>query len=596
MSLFGSFFNKKEEAITASQSARRPAARRPEAQTNTRSGGASVVKLRAVPSASGSAQIRSGGTEIVCLQSVADLPHMKSVLTVAGAAYELPETQRPRCVAFETDHRKIWILADAEFMRSPSTKMHVASLRERMRKAELIVEKTAVGTSELIKSINNQARHLKDSQNGEQENTEERQFFHMLVKVGLQNRATDIHAEVREKQALIRYRVDGELETMRNDVRGVYISNEVSDALGYAYNKLSSERTNSSSAFNPLESQSCMIPYSLGSRKMNLRYQSTPVHGGYDVIIRYLFDDEKAMKVSKFEDLGYSGDQAAMLDVAARTRTGMVMIAGITGSGKSTTLKTVIQNIPGRAGLKIFTVEDPVEFSIEGVSQISVQRNLKDTKVKTPYDEIQAVLMRCDPDTIMQGEIRDRPTGEAAQVFIETGHQVMATVHANSVLGVFPRLLARSIGFSLETLTTVQFWSLIIYQALVPKLCPNCKIPADKVIFGKVAYIRDKFDISTDNMFCRNEDGCPECDHRGTKGQTVVAEMVQPTRLLLKHLRERDEYEAEKAWRNNSDRKFDTPHMTGKTVFEHALYKAFLGEVDPRVVERFETFERYEKI
>ncbi len=93
----------------------------------------------------------------------------------------------------------------------------------------------------------------------------------------------------------------------------------------------------------------------------------------------------------------------------------------------------------------------------------------------------------------MLGEIRDVESGETGQVLIETGHQVMATVHANSVFGVFPRLLAPNIGFAINTLTAPQFWSLIIYQALVPLLCPECKIPAKKVMEKKLEFIQERF-------------------------------------------------------------------------------------------------------
>ncbi len=97
-------------------------------------------------------------------------------------------------------------------------------------------------------------------------------------------------------------------------------------------------------------------------------------------------------------------------------------------------------------------------------------------------------------------------------------------------------------------------------------------------------------------MFVKCPEGCVHCDKRGTIGLTVVAEMMQPSRAELRLIRESNEFEAEKLWRGRSDGLFDSDKMEGKTVFEHALYKAYLGIIDPRVVERFETFERFEII
>jgi type II secretory ATPase GspE/PulE/Tfp pilus assembly ATPase PilB-like protein len=148
----------------------------------------------------------------------------------------------------------------------------------------------------------------------------------------------------------------------------------------------------------------------------------------------------------------------------------------------------------------------------------------------------------------------------------------------------------------MQTLTTRKFWSLLAYQALVPKLCPECCEPADRTIPNLTAFIRQRFHIDTSAVRTRRMGGCAACRGRGVRGVTVVAEMMQPTRPFLRLMREGRDFEAEAAWRSASDGRFDSPHMRGKTVFEHALYKAYCGMIDPRTVETFELFDQFEII
>ena len=528
------------------------------------------------------------------IDSAADLPQIKVILTDKRASAELSETQRESMVAVGTSSTTAWILVEKSYAEAPSTKVHFLALRAVLRKGGYTVERTGFCSQELIRSVYGTAPSLSESANDEKRLVDEAKLFHEFIEYGVKVRASDAHFEFRGQSGTVRYRVDGSLEPMRNETRGAYLYDQLFGAVAYAYNKLGSARTNSDSAFNAESPQTIMIPYELNGKHMNLRWQSAKEHKGFDVILRFLHAEE-AIKVERFQDLGYSNDQSDMLELGTRTSRGLMLIAGITGSGKTTTLKTSLEKIPERSQKKIITVEDPVEYEQQGLTQISIQRKLSDT-ADTSFKQVQAMLMRCDPDVLMLGEIRDQSTGEAVQVFVETGHQLMATTHADSVMTVFSRLTSEAIGMSLHTLTTPRFWSLIVYQALVPKLCVSCRVPAADVIPDTLHVIEGIFDISTDDMYCRNEHGCPKCNQRGTKGSTVVAEMMQPSRSMLKAIRAQDEYAAEYEWRSTGDRKFDSPIMQGKTVFEHALYKAYLGIIDPRAVTQFDTFERFDKL
>lgn len=576
-------------------SAERQSGVRGDANVAGRKPKAQVVPLRAAPLRAVQEQADPNDVDqrIKTISSAADLPKIKVILTTKDALVELSDVQRGHMVAVGLSQTTAWILVEKNYAESPSTKVHFSALRAALRKNGFAVDRTCYCDATLIQAVYASANSLRAA-DGEQSFAEEGKLFHDFIEYGVKVHASDVHFEFRGQNASVRYRVDGSLEAMRNATRGVYLFDQLYGAVAFAYNKLGSARTNSDSAFNAESPQTIMIPYELNGKHMNLRWQSVKEHKGFDVILRFLHAEE-AIKVERFQDLGYADDQADMLELGTRTARGLMLIAGITGSGKTTTLKTSLEKIPDRNRKKIITVEDPVEYEQQGLTQISIQRKLSDT-TDTSFKQVQSMLMRCDPDVLMLGEVRDQSTGEAVQVFVETGHQLMATTHADSVMTVFSRLTSEAIGMSLHTLTTPRFWSLIVYQALVPKLCVHCRIPAAEVIPETLAVIEGIYEISTEDMHCRNEQGCERCNQRGTKGVTVVAEMMQPTRAMLKAIRLQDEYAAEHEWRSTGDRKFDTPIMRGKTVFEHALYKAYLGVIDPRTVEQFDTFERFDKL
>jgi type II secretory ATPase GspE/PulE/Tfp pilus assembly ATPase PilB-like protein len=167
---------------------------------------------------------------------------------------------------------------------------------------------------------------------------------------------------------------------------------------------------------------------------------------------------------------------------------------------------------------------------------------------------------------------------------------------------------------SRDVLTNPNMLTLLAYQALVPKVCAKCGLRFDEAIREELRLdakhpgirfeaphlmeikelLETKFKLPTDSFRFRNPRGCEHCSSRGTKGVTVVAEMLMPDRAWLEFTRVFKDYEAMVSYRMTSDGKFTTASMTGKTIFEHTLFKAFQGVVDPRQCQRFETFARFE--
>lgn len=431
-------------------------------------------------------------------------------------------------------------------------------------------------------------------------------LFKEWVDVAVRERATDIHVQVINNLAEVKVRIDGELEYLPDSHGGVYTPIQAERAVAWAYNNASGKGSNSNSQFSSKESLYCMIaPRDVLGKRVALRYQSVRGWAGVKVVCRLLYVNMDAPTLS-YEQLGYAPSHIEQLVDASNTPSGMILFAGVTGSGKTTTLKTFVETHPENGNDAFYSIEDPVEYPLRGVHQIPVQRDLIDKAGSAAkYSEVVSALMRADPGCVLMGEIRDEATAKSAQQIVETGHMACGTVHAHLVSGIIPRLTNEEIGMSRDVLTNPNMLTLMGYQALVPVLCPHCSLklkdlPKDQKETKRVQQICEKierrFSLDTKNLRFKNVEGCSKCGGRGTKGLTVVAEILTPDRKWLELIREGEDYKAVMHYREKSDGRFDTDNMNGKTVFEHTLYKAYTGQIDPRNCERFDSFERFEVI
>lgn len=427
--------------------------------------------------------------------------------------------------------------------------------------------------------------------------TESAQRFREWVEYALEEKASDIHVEVRRDMASLRFRIDGELEDMRGESGGQYISSLAQNTVAYVYNKMTDSKSTSGSQFQPNKHMYSMVSYGEGDQAIKLRCQTISLVNGFDLVARVLRTEEKG-KVLSYLDLGYTESQAKLIEDATITTHGLVLIAGVTGSGKTTTLKSMMQSMPGRARMKLVSIEDPVEYIIEGVSQTALQRDVSDEEDSTKiFNEAVKSWMRGDPDVMMMGEIRDGPSGTASLTQAETGHMALGTVHANGAAGIVQRLVSPAIGMDLHALTAPNILSLLVYQALVPLLCEHCKVPIDLMppaVITSFRAVAVKFNADVWSMCFKKDGGCKQCKFRGTRGMTVVAEIIKPDRKFLSLLRERREFDAIDHWLSHSDGFYDTNDMRGKTVFQHAFYLAIQGKIDAYAPERFEKYENVE--
>jgi general secretion pathway protein E len=194
------------------------------------------------------------------------------------------------------------------------------------------------------------------------------------------------------------------------------------------------------------------------------------------------------------------------------------------------------------------------------------------------------VILRGDPDKIMPGEIRDAETCGFAKAMTETGHQVLSTVHASSCFGILQRLTSDELGMPLHAIASPRFLVALVYQKLVPRLGPHCRVPANDVLDQDRLDTLTALHFTLSELFCSGP-GCKQCKFLGTAHQTVVAEVCDVEEGMLPLIAERRFWDIEKHWRYLSDQRHESPVMLGKTAMEHALYKMSIGLIDPMDVE-----------
>jgi general secretion pathway protein E/type IV pilus assembly protein PilB len=310
--------------------------------------------------------------------------------------------------------------------------------------------------------------------------------------------ASDIHFEPEYAFLRIRYRVDGVLEQVRslhkNYWAGIAVRLKVISGMNIAETRAP---------------QDGRISLNLNGRPVDFRVSSQPTIWGENIVLRVL-DREKS--IISLDNMRLPKDVMGKLNLMLARPEGILIITGPTGSGKTTTLYSMLSKLNVES-VNIMTLEDPVEYPVALMRQTSVNES-----ARVDFASGIRSMMRQDPDIILVGEVRDRDTAEMAFRAAMTGHQVFTTLHTNSALGTFPRLLDIGIVPDIMAGNIIG----VLAQRLVRSLCNNCKeayLPnaEERILLGS--------DIEPDLKLYRPV-GCAQCNQRGYKGRTAVLEIL----------------------------------------------------------------------
>lgn len=280
------------------------------------------------------------------------------------------------------------------------------------------------------------------------------------------------------------------------------------------------------SVYNPRVPSDASMEKHFGSRVFRVRLASMPAHpeGSVHVTMRLLATNSK---VESLESLGYTEEHIRLIRGGLARVHGMMLIAGPTGSGKSTTLAGMMTELPRDE--TTYSIEDPVEYVMPGVSQITANNSVEELS----FSNILRGLLRMGPRNIMVGEIRDAETAKYAVSAAMTGHRMLSTVHADSARNIITRL--HNFGIEYSVLSDPDLLVALVFQRLVPKVCQHCSLlfelniaAFEKVMPERVRRIEDSIEGAISNVRIRNPKGCNLCRNTGVIGRTVVAEVIYP--------------------------------------------------------------------
>lgn len=365
-----------------------------------------------------------------------------------------------------------------------------------------------------------------------------------IFEYAIAERASDIHIEVQELEVIVRFRVDGVLQDIVKLPRGV------EEALTARIKILSNLKLDERRV-----PQDGRYKFDVGGDVVSLRISIIPGFYGENVVMRLLHESARPLSL---EELGITGRNLGIVQSNMQKPHGMILVTGPTGSGKTTTLYSVL-NILNTIRVKICTIEDPIEYGVKRVTQIQIN-----PKAGLTFATGLRALLRHDPDIIMVGEIRDAETAEIAVHSALTGHLVLSTLHTNDAAGTIPRILDMGVEGYLAASTI----NMVVAQRLVRKICSQCGVeytPEHQFI----EKLQEDYHMNIEKYKFFRGKGCNECRGTGFSGRIGIYEILPVTEEIRKLV----------AKKVSSDEIAAVAHQEGMlSMFEDGIEKVSAGQ------------------
>lgn len=327
------------------------------------------------------------------------------------------------------------------------------------------------------------------------------EILNTILEYAMAEKASDIHIETMEKDLMVRLRIDGVLRDI------ISLPKSIQPALIARIKILSNLKIDEHRI-----PQDGRFKFSTGTEFISLRISILPAFYGENAVLRLLFESARPLSL---EELGLTGQNIQWLKEAIKKPHGMILVTGPTGCGKTTTLYSIL-NILNEVGVKICTIEDPIEYDIHRLTQIQIN-----PKIGLSFASGLRSLLRHDPDIMMVGEIRDNETAHIAVHAALTGHLVLSTLHTNQAAGAIPRF----IDMGVEPFLLASTVNLVLAQRLVRRICPACiaEYQPDEATLG---FLEKKFNLPSLNQKFYQGRGCEECGQSGYKGRVGIFEVL----------------------------------------------------------------------
>lgn len=510
-----------------------------------------------------------------------EIPAHAAVLSATGAHLDLmPEWQKNFAILLIAKDRKDVIIVSSTETQGGGFDDDFLTINDRINRSGYVRSRRILAKPEILAIIYESGTGQHSPEDSQRAATKIQIDFDNLIRAGIEADTSDIHIEVRRDEAKVRFRKNGDCVDFAE-----WPVKYARTMAGVIYQVIADEKD---TTFDDARPQAAIIDRELSeTMRIRVRLNTIPAYpAGFDMVMRILKMGQGG-KRTPLDKLGYEKRHLSHIRRGVAKPVGAMIMAGTTGSGKSTSLNSMLgEKIEAYKGkLKVITVEDPPEYLLWGATQVPVVRSRSQSQAGggsvNPFVAVMSAALRSDPDILMVGEVRDEDSAHLLIHAVQSGHQVFTTVHASGAMDIISRF--RSMHMPDDVLGGQNFISALMYQTLLPTVCPHCSTDIRKL----------KADVQTDQdeelieriyslikpsvipgMRFRHEEGCEQCAH-GVVGRSAAAEIILPDPYMLKCFRDRNDTEASMHYRRKG----------GRSALEHGLAKAFRGLVDIRDVE-----------